>query len=78
MSDQDMSDSDPHKNFTIVPVENDQVMAFHPHEPLLESADSPRFELQVHAPDGGIETHPLTGNAYVLNEGGKTIASHGC
>ena len=30
------------------------------------------------APDGGHEGHPLTGNAYVMNEAGKTIASHGC
>jgi hypothetical protein len=43
-----------------------------------ETADPPfpRYVLEVHAPDGGHETHALTGNAYVLNENGKTIASH--
>jgi len=77
MSDEDSPDTDPYKNFTIVPVENDQVMCF------CENAegsgsDIPKYMLEVHLPDGSREGHPLTGNAYVMNEAGKTIASHGC
>ena len=77
MSDQDSPDTDPCKHYMIVPVENDQVMRF------CENAegsgpDIPRYMLEVHSPDGSHEGHPLTGNAYVMNEAGKTIASHGC
>ncbi len=77
MSGEDLEDTDQRKHYTIVPVENNEVMRFAENEGW-ETADPPfpRFILEVHAPDGGRETHALTGNAYVLNENGKTIASH--
>lgn len=83
MSDEDLPDSDPYKNYSIVPVERNEVMLFveSPQAPgdaqQPRRTDEPRFALEVHAPEGGIETHPLTGNAYVMTESGKTIASHG-
>lgn len=77
MSAEDLEDTNPYKNYTIVPVQNSEVMIF------CENAegqgeDIPKYMLEVHHPDGTREGHPLTGNAYVMNEGGKTIASHGC
>lgn len=76
MSGEDVPDTDQYKNYTIVPVANNEVMRF------CENAegkgpDIPRYMLEVHAPEGGIEGHPLTGNAYVMSESGKTIATHG-
>lgn len=77
MSSQDLPDTDQNHNYTIVPVENNEVMEFvQDQDP--KTATSPRYALLVHGPDGGHETHPLTGNAYVMNESGKTIATHGC
>jgi hypothetical protein len=79
MSDQDMPDTDPYKHFTIVPVANNEVMRFCENEDWDKATPPfPRFVLQVHAPEGGIESHALTGNAYVMAESGKTIATHGC
>lgn len=89
MSGEDMSDTDPHKNFLIVPVERCEVMQFVDNPEWLvresrtkqQTAPEPticRYQLQVHAPEGGIETHDLSGNAYVMSESGKTIATHGC
>jgi hypothetical protein len=77
MSGEDMPDTMQNKNFTIVPVEDDQIMRFIPNPVQDSGLEEPRFALEVHSPDGGIETHELTGNAYVMNEAGKTIASHG-
>lgn len=86
MADQDIPDTNPWKHYTIVPVENDQVMEFV--DDVIEDPGvyagteqpEPKHQhaLLVHSPDGSKETHPLTGNAYVMNEHGKTIASHGC
>lgn len=76
MSNQDLPDTDQNHNFTIVPVENNEVMEFvQDLDPKTDT--SPRYALRVHSPEGGYETHPLTGNAYVMNESGKTIATHG-
>lgn len=78
MSDEDLPDTDPYKHYVIVPVENNEVIRFCTNEggePVI--SDLPRYLLEVHSPTGGIETHPLTGNAYVMSESGKTIASHG-
>lgn len=75
MSAEDMDDTCQCKNYTIVPIQNSEVMRF------CENAegqgpDTPKYMLEVHHPDGTHEGHPLTGNAYVMNEAGKTIASH--
>lgn len=90
MSGEDMDDTNPYKNYTIVPVERNEVMQFVDNPewlvreshlvdevPKVEPKIS-RYQLLVHGPDGGNETHDLSGNAYVMTESGKTIASHGC
>ena len=77
MSDQDLLDTDPYKNFTIVLVENNEIMRFAQNRLGGTDREYSRYVLEVHAPEGGIETHELTGNAYVMNEAGKTIATHG-
>lgn len=82
MSDEDLPDTDPYKNYVIVPVANNEVMRFAPNTNLVDGdrlrpLKEPKFVLEVHAPEGGIETHELTGNAYVMTESGKTISSHG-
>lgn len=85
MSGEDLPDTDPHKNYTVVPVQNNEVMQFVRNQESLVwesgSREGPvpcRYQLEVHAPEGGIEWHDLSGNAYVMNESGKTIATHGC
>lgn len=80
MSGEDMPDTDPYKNYAIVPVERNEVMRFvdspQADTQIPRRDDEPRFVLEVHGPEGGIESHPLTGNAYVMTENGKTISSH--
>jgi hypothetical protein len=86
MSGEDLPDTDPCKNYTIVPLQNNEVMQFVRNQESLvwesgaqEVGPRPcRYQLEIHAPDGGIETHDLSGNAYVMNESGKTIATHAC
>lgn len=77
MGQEDISDTDQWANYTIVPVANNEVMKFRKNPAGSSSGQESRFILEVHAPEGGIETHELTGNAYVMTESGKTIATHG-
>lgn len=70
MSDQNLPDTDPWKHYTIVPVENSQALEF--------VAKDDGHALLVHTSDGSELVTRLTGNAYVMNEHGRTIASHGC
>ncbi len=77
MSGEDKVDTDPCKHYTIVPVANNEVMRFLENPVRSSGIEDVRYILEVHAPDGGIETHELTGNAYVMTESGKTISSHG-
>lgn len=81
MSGEDLPDTDPYKHYSIIPVENNEVMQF-VDNPLYvpKNGDVPtsvRYHMLVTAPDGSSETHPLHGNAYVMSESGKTISSHG-
>lgn len=81
MSGEDLPDTDQFKNYVIVPVQNNEVMQFvdnHLYAPPKDNCPSvPKYLLEVHGPEGGCETHELSGNAYVMTESGKTIASHG-
>lgn len=81
MSGEDLPDTDSYKNYVIVPVQNNEVMQFvdNPlYAPPKDNCPSvPKYFLEVHGPEGGCETHDLSGNAYVMTESGKTIASHG-
>lgn len=82
MSGEDLPDTDAFKNYTIVPVQNNEVMQFVDNPLYTPPEDGVptqcRYFLHVHGPEGGYETHELSGNAYVMNEAGKTIANHGC
>jgi hypothetical protein len=80
MSNQDLADTDPWHTYTIISVPDDRIMKFHRHpvpEGQVGHKDGERFSLEIHHPDGSVVPHFLTGNAYVMNEAGKTIASHG-
>lgn len=87
MSDQNLADSDPQKNYIIVPIANGHRLAF------VRDESYPKEDPHVVAligPHAGCGTAfdnipeedkdmvvPLTGNAYVLSESGKTISSRG-
>lgn len=92
MSDEPMTDTDPFKHYIIVPVQPSEVLRFCDNPEYVPvaipgSATSPaipasppdvcRFMLEVHSAEGGIESHPMTGNAYVMSQTGKTISTHG-
>lgn len=83
MSGEPMEDTNPYKGFRIIPVGNDRTIQF-TENPFWRgiglTSDCPtveRFQLHVVSPEGSSETYALSGNAYVLSENGKTIASHG-
>lgn len=78
MSGEDLADTDPHKNYSIIPIENNQTMDFDESGQGSTDGSHVRFILRVNSPDGSEETHYIRGNAYVMNERGVTIATHGC
>lgn len=81
MSQQDLADTDPWHTYQIIPVANDQIMKFQKNtvpEGQVGNKSGERFSLEVYSPDGSVASHFLAGNTYVMNEQGKTIASHGC
>ena len=82
MVDCDRSDTDSFKDYTLVPVSDLKTMRFAQNLQLYQNGmPMPdrvfAFVLEVTSADGGIERYELTGNAYVMTESGKTIASHG-
>lgn len=71
-----LADDHPHKRFTIIPVKDTEELTF--------DASPGADEHAPHVPtlfikreDGSYTERVLTGNVYVMNEAGKTIASHG-
>ena len=75
MSNESLCDSHPNKHFSILPVLDTDELTF----------NSIEVDNGEHAPavfitkaDGTVICRALIGNAYVMNEAGKTIASHGC
>lgn len=78
MSGEDWPDTSPFKNFVIIPVANTAVMAFINNPNWELGSKEPRVLLRIEAEDSSIEHHEMFGNAYVMSENGKTIASHGC
>lgn len=78
MSDQDMPDTDPYKNYSIVMVGAKQTMHFADNPVGGTDRKYPRYVLRVYSEDGSEESYELNGNAYVMNDTGKTIATHGC
>jgi hypothetical protein len=80
MSGEGRPDADPFSNYAIIPVANNESIRFISNvvpDGQEGNHDGERFTLEVQTPEGGVKHHPLTGNAYVMNEVGKTIASHG-
>jgi hypothetical protein len=76
MSEQDMPDDDPAKDFTLVQITDDEVLQF------LRTGESETYReytckvvALIKRRDGSEMPYPLVGNAYVMNENGKTIAS---
>lgn len=72
MSDQDLPDHDPCKEFKLVIVPNGSSIHFHrnpTNEPIVVVATPATRQTEYHH-----EIYPQPGNAYVLNEQGKTIA----
>lgn len=78
MSDEDLSDENSNKNFTLLQVDSISALHFRKviDDPLLQYP----YELEIRATDDRALTtsYALMGNVYVMNESGKTIASHGC
>lgn len=72
MSDQDMPDSEPNKDFTILTVPDEASIDFV--APAVGSDDK-FVRVIISYPDGRTIDRHLDGNAYVLNANGKTIAS---
>ena len=80
MSDENLFDLKAEKNFKIVSVGDKDVMEFAKITNTLgaptTAPDGSRFVLYVTRSDGVKERHNLYGNAYVINDSGKTIATH--
>jgi hypothetical protein len=70
MSEQDMPDSAAEKNFTLWQIPDDAALSFSPSE-----ATKGGVEARWFTTEEGLRVVPLTGNAYVLNAQGKTIAN---
>jgi len=81
MSNENRPDTDPWHGFTIIPIANNETLRFRAvivPDGQVGNMEGERFALDVTGPEGEIHSHLLSGNAYVMNEAGKTIASHGC
>lgn len=70
MSGQALPDSSPHKHFTLFPIPADSALSFG------KSDHDPHGVRASWFTNKGLQTVELEGNAYVLNEQGKTIAKH--
>ena len=73
MSEQNLPDDSPEKDFTLIQIADSESLSF------VAVTDHYLYDTKVLArvdkPDGSSNEFPLTGNAYVLNANGKTIAS---
>jgi hypothetical protein len=73
MSEQDIADDDPQKDYTLIQIQETERLTFR------HVTDHPEFNTKVVAEistnDGRSTEFPLTGNAYVMNANGKTIAT---
>lgn len=85
MSDEDMADVCPFKNFTIIPVGSKETFQFGEFGPAFENKyiddyaerarGGNREVLSIIRENGDVESLRITGNVYVMNEAGKTIAT---
>ena len=77
MSDERFADNQPNKNYTLWSVNDSDEISFDwlPGN----STESPHVPaIFIKKDDGTVIEKVLTGNVYIMNEAGKTIASHGC
>lgn len=74
MSGQNLQDNHQDKNFTIYHVNESDELSFD----FLADGDTHVPALFISKADGTVFEKVLTGNVYIMNEAGKTIASHGC
>lgn len=63
------------KGFRLIQVKELQEVVFYS-PPLLEGEETPRKQIQIFTPSGDTMSYYLTGNVYVMNEAGKTIAAY--
>jgi hypothetical protein len=79
MSAQNAPDANPSKNFALVPIPDTIELHFNTEE-VDNGPGAPQSTIVtaslLNSLDGSERRIHLTGNAYVLNEQGKTIASH--
>jgi hypothetical protein len=78
LSGQDLPDDDPTKDFTLIQITDDEVLQFvHIGKSGVYKGDEYSAEVLalIVRRDGAEQAYPLTGNAYVLNSNGKTVAS---
>lgn len=73
MSGQNFADDDPQKDYTLIQIQENERLSFR------AVTDHPLYSTNVIAEivtnDGRSSEFPLTGNAYVMNANGKTIAT---
>jgi hypothetical protein len=85
MSDEEMSDLCPFKNFTIIPVSQKESFQFGEFGPAYENKYTEEYAdrvrggnrevLSILRENGDVQSYRITGNVFVMNEAGKTIAS---
>lgn len=71
----DTPDTDARKDYTLFTVGDSDVLSFYKDWP--DGGGKPSHVLHIERANGPIQSHELTGNVYIMNESGKTIASHG-
>lgn len=81
MSDENMPDTDQLKSFQLIQVSDRESIHFFKEGVNDQSGDFNAeypYTLSIENADGVKVMYALKGNAYVISESGKTIASHGC
>jgi hypothetical protein len=77
MSNERFADNHPNKNYTLWSVNDADEISFNWSPG--DNPDSPHLPaIFISKDDGSVIEKVLTGNVYIMNEAGKTIASHGC
>lgn len=76
MSADDKPDTDAFKGFTIISLNDTAVVSF---DRSSKDHEESRFSAYISYNGDGVNGElPLKGNAYLMSDTGKTVASHGC